>query len=125
MESIVTSTCAVHFNYRAYEAIEEHINKANYSKVFILVDENTNKHCLPQFSAQLDKVFDFEVIEIESGEAYKNIDTCAQVWDALSELDADRRSLLINLGQNSRLSGDFARWGPGLQYHFLSARNHV
>ena len=98
MESIVTSRCAVHFNYKAYEAIEEHMNKANYSKVFILVDENTNKHCLPQFSAQLDKVFDFEVIEIESGEAYKNIDTCAQVWDALSELDADRKSLLINLG---------------------------
>ena len=98
MESIVTSICAIHFNYRAYEALEEHMNKANYSKVFILVDENTNKHCLPQFSAQLDKVFDFEVIEIESGEAYKTIDTCAQVWDALSELDADRRSLLINLG---------------------------
>ena len=98
MESIVTSRCAVHFNYRAYEALEAHINKANYSKVFILVDENTNKHCLPQFSAQLDKVFEFEVIEIESGEAYKNIQTCAQVWDALSELDADRKSLLINLG---------------------------
>lgn len=98
MESIVTARCAVHFNYKAYEALEAHINKANYSKVFILVDENTNKNCLPQFSAQLDKVFDFEVIEIEAGEAFKNIDTCAQVWEALSELNADRRSLLINLG---------------------------
>ena len=98
MESIVTSSGAIHFNYRAYEVLEEHMHKANYSKVFILVDENTNKHCLPQFSAQLDKVFDFEVIEIESGEAYKNIDTCTQVWEVLSELNADRRSLLINLG---------------------------
>ncbi|MGI9548164.1 MAG: 3-dehydroquinate synthase [Flavobacteriaceae bacterium] len=98
MESIVTPRCAIHFNYKAYEALEEQINKSNYSKVFILVDENTNKNCLPQFSAQLDKVFEFEVIEIEAGEAFKNIDTCAQVWEALSELDADRRSLLINLG---------------------------
>lgn len=98
MESIISSTCSIHFNYRAYEALEEHMNKSNYSKVFILVDENTNKHCLPHFSAQLDKVFDYEVIEIESGEAYKNINTCKQVWDALSELNADRRSLLINLG---------------------------
>ena len=98
MESIVTSRSAVHFNYKAYESLEEHIRKSNYSKVFILVDENTNEHCLPQFSAQLDKVFDFEVIEIEAGEAYKNINTCTQVWDALSELNADRRSLLINLG---------------------------
>ncbi len=98
MESIVTSGSAIHFNYRAYEALEAHMQQANYSKVFLLVDENTNEHCLPQFSAQLDKVFEFEIIEIESGEAYKNIETCSQVWDALSELDADRRSLLINLG---------------------------
>lgn len=98
MESIVSSRCSIHFNYRAYEALEDHINKSNYSKIFILVDENTNTHCLPHFSAQLDKVFEYEVIEIEAGEAYKNISTCTQVWDALSELNADRRSLLINLG---------------------------
>lgn len=98
MESIVTSKSAIHFNYKAYEALEEHVQESNYSKVFILVDENTKEHCLPQFSAQLDKVFDFEVIEIESGEVYKTIETCTQVWEALSELNADRRSLLINLG---------------------------
>ena len=58
MESIVSSRCAIHFNYRAYEALEEHMGRANYSKVFILVDENTNKECLPHFSAQLEETID-------------------------------------------------------------------
>ncbi|CAN0369819.1 unnamed protein product, partial [Ectocarpus sp. 4 AP-2014] len=37
-------------------------------------------------------------IEIESGEHNKNIETCTGVWNALSELNADRKSLMINLG---------------------------
>ena len=40
----------------------------------------------------------FEIIEIEDGEINKNFETCSGVWNALSELGADRKSLLINLG---------------------------
>lgn len=39
-----------------------------------------------------------ELIELESGEANKTIDVCIQVWRVLSELGADRSSLLVNLG---------------------------
>jgi 3-dehydroquinate synthase len=39
-----------------------------------------------------------EIIEIEAGEHHKTIDTCVGVWNALSELGADRKSLVINLG---------------------------
>ncbi|GAL65017.1 3-dehydroquinate synthase [Algibacter lectus] len=39
-----------------------------------------------------------EIMEIESGEINKTIDTCVGVWNTLSELDADRKSLLINIG---------------------------
>src|SRR5690606_29396368 len=42
--------------------------------------------------------FEFEILEIDAGETHKNIDTCMGVWEALSELEADRKSLLINLG---------------------------
>ena len=35
---------------------------------------------------------------MEQGEDMKNLDTCASIWKVLSELDADRKSLLINLG---------------------------
>lgn len=98
MESITTSSYAVHFNEAGYKALNTQLKAFNYSRIFILVDENTHKHCLPLFLSQLEEVSDFEVIEIESGEENKNINTCTGVWEALSELDGDRKSLLINLG---------------------------
>ncbi len=98
MESITTSTYAVHFNNQAFEAMNNHLAFKSYSKIFVLVDENTKAHCLPIFKAQLSDTFSFDLIEIKSGEVNKNINTCNDVWMALSEMDADRKSLLINLG---------------------------
>ncbi|MEO0528558.1 MAG: 3-dehydroquinate synthase [Bacteroidota bacterium] len=98
MESITTTSYAVHFNEKAYENLNTHLATANYSKIFILVDENTHEHCLPPFLGAVTGDHHFEIIEIESGEAHKNIHTCTQVWEAMSELDADRKSVLINLG---------------------------
>ena len=98
MQSISSSSYAVHFNQRAYDALNAHLSNKTYSKIFILVDENTHENCLPIFMAQIQGDYDFEIIEIESGEENKNIDTCTGVWSALSELDGDRKSLVINLG---------------------------
>ncbi|MCK0157857.1 3-dehydroquinate synthase [Cellulophaga sp. F20128] len=98
MQSILSDTYAIHFNEKAYSELNIHLEKSNYSKVFILVDENTHQNCLPSFMAQISGDYDFEIIEIEEGEINKNIETCTQVWYALSELDADRKSLIINLG---------------------------
>ena len=98
MESITSASYAVHFNQNAYSVLEQHLTKKNYSKLFILVDTNTNRDCLPVLTSRLQEKYDFEVIEIEPGEEHKNIATCTQVWEALSNLDADRKSLLINLG---------------------------
>jgi 3-dehydroquinate synthase len=39
-----------------------------------------------------------EIIEIESGETEKNIATCVEIWTILTELGADRKSLLLNIG---------------------------
>lgn len=97
VESIVTSSYAVHFNERAYEIVNKHLEEIDYSKIFVLVDENTHENCLPNFMSKL-TIEAYEIIEIASGEINKTIDTCTGVWEALSELDADRKSLLINLG---------------------------
>ncbi len=98
MDSITSASYAVHFNETAYKKVNEHLTKANYSKVFILVDENTHTCCLAPFMATIEGEYDFEIIEIESGEINKNIETCTQVWEVLSELDADRKSVMINIG---------------------------
>ena len=98
MNSITTATYSVHFNEKAYLALNEHLANSNYSKIFVLVDENTHNCCLPVFMSHIEGEYDFEIIEIEAGEIHKNIDTCTQVWEVLSELDADRKSAMINLG---------------------------
>ena len=68
MESITSFSAQIHFNYLGYEAFEYHLKKSNYSSLFILVDENTREHCLPKFLASVGGSYDFEIIEIESGE---------------------------------------------------------
>ena len=98
MESILSDSYAVHFNEKAFDALNKELKAASYSKVFILVDENTHEHCLPIFMSQINGDYPFEIIEIESGEVHKTIETCTGVWKALSELGADRKSTLINLG---------------------------
>ena len=70
------------------------LDVSKYSKIGILVDENTKEFCLPLLSEIKKSI----IIEIKSGEENKNIDTCNLIWEALSKNSFDRNSLLINLG---------------------------
>ena len=88
----------VYFNTSGFDFLNKLLLQNNYSKIFILVDVNTNECCLPLFLPDISTNISLEVIEIESGEEFKTIETCIQVWYALSELGADRRSLIVNLG---------------------------
>ena len=65
-----------------------------YSQVAILVDENTKRDCL----SKLPQIENALIIEIKSGEQYKNISTCSFIWEQLTINNFDRNSLLINLG---------------------------
>jgi 3-dehydroquinate synthase len=69
-----------------------------YSKLVVLVDENTHRACLPLLVAQVEKIATAEILEIESGEQQKNITICTQLWESLGAAGLDRKSLLINLG---------------------------
>jgi len=98
MDSISTKNCNIHFNDTCYTSLNKHLKESNFSKIFILVDENTHQYCLPLFLQKMETTAVIEIMEIESGEINKTIDTCVGVWNTLSELDADRKSLLINIG---------------------------
>ena len=98
MNSIETKAYKVHFNSKGYDELNHYIDINNFSKIFILVDANTHEHCLPAFMSDLQTSISIEIIEIEAGEHFKTIDTCVGVWNALSELNADRKCLLLNLG---------------------------
>ena len=98
MKSINATNYTVFFNENGYENLNSFLNSKNYSKLFILTDENTNEHCLPSLLPQLATEIPIEIIEIEPGESEKNIGTCVEIWSILSDLGADRKSVLLNLG---------------------------
>jgi 3-dehydroquinate synthase len=99
MKSITTKKSIVHFNSEVYSELNNYIKTTNPSKIFILVDTNTHDDCLPQFLERLESGdIIVEVMEMPNGEDHKTIDICMGVWEALSEYNADRKSVLINLG---------------------------
>ena len=87
----------VSFSEKGYQALNDQLTN-NYSAIFLLVDKNTQKYCLPHFLDKIKVLRDNPVISIEVGEVNKHLETCKQVWNQLSDLGADRKSLLINLG---------------------------
>jgi len=69
-----------------------------YSRVFVLLDDNIMQHCWPILVSAITELDDAELIQIEPGETEKNIDVAKQIWLTLTDLKADRKSLLINFG---------------------------
>lgn len=99
MKSITTKNAVVHFNSKVYSELNSYIKATHPSIIFVLVDTNTHEYCLPNFLAQLESNdIVVEVMEMPEGEDHKTIDICTGVWEALSDYNADRKSLLINLG---------------------------
>jgi 3-dehydroquinate synthase len=98
MTPIQSDNYTIYFNDASFVYLENLLKIETYSKIFVLVDENTNEHCLPYFLANLPTEIEIEIIEIEAGEENKNIYTCIDLWHTLIELDADRKSIIINLG---------------------------
>ncbi len=84
------------FSNNLKEALTSAFKAASFSKVFVLVDVNTKDFCLPLIENYLPG--DFELIQIAPGEKNKNLSTCQTIWQNLTDTNADRQALLINLG---------------------------
>ncbi|MCD8440843.1 3-dehydroquinate synthase [Tenacibaculum finnmarkense] len=98
MTSIQAVTYPIDFNEKGYTSLANLIRNKQYSTIFIVVDDNTITHCYPRFIELLETDKKIEVIQIDAGEIHKNLETCAGVWSAMTELGADRKSVLITLG---------------------------
>lgn len=70
---------------------------AEYSSLWILVDENTERFCLPIIQ-QVTADVTWHIIRIPSGEEHKQLSTCTNIWKQLTDGQADRKALLVNLG---------------------------
>jgi len=68
------------------------------NKIFVLVDENSRKYCLPRLMSNIQLFQQVKILEVNSGEESKTLETCARIWQKLNNERADRKSVLINLG---------------------------
>lgn len=98
MKEIKANGYSVIFNNEGYLELNKLISENNYSNLFVIVDSITNAICLPKFLPLIETDLPIEIIEFDAGEINKNIETCVQIWNVLTELGADRKSLIINLG---------------------------
>lgn len=98
MKKIKTNHYDIFISNQNSSLINKFISKNKYSKVFILVDSNTNKYCLDLFLEKHLSGIDFKIVKIKEGEKNKNTKNLYSAWTKISKLGGDRNSLLINLG---------------------------
>ena len=79
------------------EALATAIAECEHDRTFILVDETTERCCLPVVSG-MDCVRDAQIIVIGATDSHKTLESLSHVWEALGEGGATRHSLLINIG---------------------------
>ena len=96
MEPIQSIDYSVFFENRLQD-LQNFITNGKYSKIFFLVDSNTEIHCLPLVEEFLE-ISEYDIIVVDPGEENKNIDFCIGIWKNLLDFGADRDSLLINIG---------------------------
>ncbi len=86
---------AIYSGLNSLNDFKRFIANSHYSAIVVIVDENTQKHCLPLIN---DYIGNYTTICIPSGEENKTINTCINVWNQLAEKAIDRKALIINLG---------------------------
>jgi 3-dehydroquinate synthase len=98
MATIKSTSYSIHIGDSSLPALNTFLSKNTYSNYFIICDEHTFEHCLPTLLFHSPLLNEAEIIELESGEDKKTLDTCIQVWGALTDAGCDKKSLIINLG---------------------------
>jgi len=80
------------------KALDAHLADTPRTAVFILGDENTLRHCLPELLARVPQVRRGEPIGVPAGEASKSLPVCQEIWSYLTARAADKQALLVCLG---------------------------
>lgn len=98
MATIKSTSYSIHIGEKSFDALNTFLTKNTYSNYYIICDEHTFEFCLPILLFHTPLLNEAEIIELESGEDKKTLETCLQVWGALTDTGADKKSLIINLG---------------------------
>ena len=98
IKTLKTSAYPIIISDKIGKYIDDFISKSNYSSTYILMDENIMADCWPILSKESEELRNAEILLIEAGESQKDIAIATQLWQALTDNEADRSSLLINFG---------------------------
>ncbi len=98
------------------------LRERDYSQVFVVADDNTQRHCLPLFlekTAPHPSPFTPHPSPLPAGESHKTLATCERLWQSMLEARLDRRALVVNLGGG--VVGDLggfcaATWKRGVDF---------
>ncbi len=71
---------------------------AQFKRIFIIMDDNVEKHCYPVLLKKLPKLKVQGTITILSGEENKSIHQLIYIWHELTRLNVGRDDLILNLG---------------------------
>jgi len=88
----------VYIGPEAWDALNSYFSSCNYSKMFVLVDENSRALCLSLAVRKVPLLLSANVLQIKSGEQAKTVESCNKLWRMLMAEGADTRSVLVNLG---------------------------
>jgi 3-dehydroquinate synthase len=83
------------FSNNPAEDLNRFLAQKRYSKLTVLVDENTKKHCYPLVETS---VRGAKLIEVQSGEEYKTLKTCETIWASMTDQQLDRHAAMVVLG---------------------------
>jgi 3-dehydroquinate synthase len=87
----------IFFSHSDFQPLIDKIKFLNPSKIFIISDTNSDRYCFPLLEQFFDN-FNAIKIVLTPGEEHKNLNTCIQIWDAMTIHELDRKGLVINLG---------------------------
>lgn len=96
MQTLALDTYNIHIGPIA-ESLAQALEQLPFSQLFVLVDDNTRRHCWPLVAPVVQR-YRPTIIEIRSGEAHKNLRTSEHIWQQLMEHRAGRDALVLNLG---------------------------
>lgn len=97
----------VSFSYQQFGIEIGHLESTSFSeilksysnsKIAILTDDNTHKHCLDFLITGFQGLNSAEIIVVPALEESKELDICVYILETLSEAGFGRKDLLINLG---------------------------
>lgn len=78
--------------------LDELLRKLNPSKLFVVTDSNVDRLAFPSLADESTMVAEATKIVVSPGDVNKNIDSLSQIWQALVDGGANRRSAVVCFG---------------------------